>query len=243
MRNTVQHVNLSSAIGFGAFAKLILLDLTLGMNNAVLVVPTCMSIPAAFRRKAVLLGIGGAVVLRAAALVLASFLVAIPGVNFVAGAYLVYSGYRMLVVQDAATNVKPHRGLYAAAGAVAVADLVMSVDNVLVLAAAAHGIPDGGTGYAIAASCLSIPVVLFGSEQLAKVIHRLPALVWGGGALLGFIGCAMALSDSLVARYAPWTATNARVTYLLSIVAAGLVTAQALRVRRHAAQRAYSLPC
>ncbi|KVP96870.1 hypothetical protein WJ97_13620 [Burkholderia ubonensis] len=235
-------MNLPSAISYGAFAKLILLDLTLGVNNAVLIVPTCLSIPAALRRRAVMLGTVGAIVLRALMLVLASFLVGMPGVNLVAGLYLLYSGYRMLVAHDTAvTSVKPHLSLYTAAAAVAIADLMMSVDNILVLAAATHGLAENGTGYAIAAVCFSIPVILFGSEQLAKVIHRLPALVWCGGALLGFIGCALAISDPLIVRYASWAATNQLGASLLPLLSAALVVTQAVRARRRAL-RVYSMP-
>ena len=221
---------LSSAINFGALAKLILIDLTLGVNNAVLIVPTCLSIPAAIRHRAMLFGTAGAVVLRGLMLALASLLVGLPYVNLLAGAYLLYSGYRMLVVHDTAvSNVKPHLSLYAAAVAVAVADMVMSVDNVLVLAAAAHAL-EGGMVYAIVAVCVSIPLILFGSGLLAKVIHRLPVLVWCGGALLGYIGMALALADPLITRR-----VSPGVAVVVPILAALAVVHAALMRRRRAA--------
>lgn len=227
------HVNLPSIFNFGALAKLILIDLTLGVNNAVLIVPTCLSIPAAIRHRAMLFGTAGAIGLRAVMLALAGLLVGLPYIDLLAGAYLLYSGYRMLVVHaTAVSNVKPHRSLYAAALAVAVADMVMSVDNVLVLAAAAHGL-EGGLVYAIGAVCVSIPVILFGSGLLAKVIHRLPVLVWCGGALLGYVGVALALADPVISpKVSPDVAAP------LSLTAAIGVIQVALRSRRLSRRRA-----
>lgn len=223
-------MNISSAFQFGSLAKLILIDLTLGVNNAVLIVPTCLSIPVATRYRALLLGAVGAIGLRALMLAFASVLVGRPCVDLVAGAYLVYSGYRMLGAHDvAASSVRPHLKLYGAALAVAVADMAMSVDNVLVLAAAAHRIEDG-MAYAIGAICVSIPIILFGSGLLARVIHRLPVLVWCGGALLGYIGVALALSDPLVTDM-----VSPSGAWLVPLFGAAVVVQTALFCRRRLA--------
>jgi YjbE family integral membrane protein len=199
-----------SSIHLGAFLKLGLLDLTLGLNNAVLIVPTIMSIPAAIRRRAMLWGTLGAIGVRALLLLLAGALVGLPCVNLLAGGYLVYRGYRMLVSHDAApASVTPHRSLFLAAAAIAAADMTMSVDNVLALAATAHA--QGSIVYALGAICMSIPAIMFGSKMLSHVGHRLPLLVWLGGAMLGYVGASIALSDvvmpdsdSWFADYTPW---------------------------------------
>ncbi|MBU9200292.1 hypothetical protein KTD31_02795 [Burkholderia multivorans] len=192
-------MTLFPVIHFSTFVKLGLLDLTLGLNNAVLIVPTFLSIPVAIRHRAMLYGIGGAIVLRALMLILASFLVGLPFVDLLAGTYLLHRGYRMLVAHDhVATRVKSHPNLFLAAAAVVAADASMSIDNVLALAATAHW--QGGIGYAIAAVCVSIPAIMFGSGLLAKVVHRLPVVVWFGGALLGFVGATIAFSDPLLQR-------------------------------------------
>jgi predicted tellurium resistance membrane protein TerC len=210
-----------SSIHLGAFLKLGLLDLTLGLNNAVLIVPTIMSIPAAIRRRAMLWGTLGAIGVRALLLLLAGALVGLPCVNLLAGGYLVYRGYRMLVSHDAApASVTPHRSLFLAAAAIAAADMAMSVDNVLALAATARG--QGGIAYAIAAVCVSIPAIMVGSRMLAHVGHRLPALGWLGGAVLGYVGSTIALSDPLipdsnswVMDFAPWLAAAAVIGFAL----------------------------
>ncbi|HDR9103710.1 TerC family protein [Paraburkholderia sp. A3RO-2L] len=190
-------MTLIPVVHVGTFLKLGLLDLTLGLNNAVLIVPTFLSIPAPIRHRAMLYGTGGAIVLRALMLVLASCLVGLPFVDLLAGVYLLYRGYRMLVIHNpSATHVKPHPSLFLAAAAVVAADASMSVDNVLALAATAHW--QGGIGYAIAAVCVSIPAIMFGSGLLARVVHRMPVIVWLGGALLGFVGATIAFADPLL---------------------------------------------
>jgi predicted tellurium resistance membrane protein TerC len=98
--------------------------------------------------------------------------------------------------------VKPHGSLFLAAAAIAAADVAMSVDNVLALAATAHRL--GGIAYAIAAICVSIPTIMLGSKMLANVGPRLPVLVWLGGALLGYVGASIALADPLLPDSASW---------------------------------------
>jgi YjbE family integral membrane protein len=196
-------VTILPAIHFGAFLKLGLLDLTLGLNNAVLIVPTFLSIPPGIRQRAMLYGTLGAIGIRAVMLLLAGMLIGLPFVNILAGAYLCYRGYHMLVSHDPApTRVKPHGSLFLAAAAIAAADMTMSVDNVLALAATAHA--QGGIGYAIGAICVSIPAIMFGSKMLARIGHRLPALVWLGGALLGYVGASIALTDALLPDGTSW---------------------------------------
>lgn len=210
-----------SVVHFGAFAKLGLLDLTLGLNNAVLIVPTILSIPSAIRQRAMVYGTLGAIGLRAMMLLLASLLVGLPCVDLIAGAYLVFRGYHMLVSHDVApTAGKPHQSLFLAAAALAAADMAMSVDNVLALAATARA--QGDIAYAIAAVCVSIPAIMVGSRMLAHVGHRLPALVWLGGAVLGYVGSTIALSDPLIPDsnswfldIAPWLAAVAVIGFAL----------------------------
>nr|WP_234480464.1 hypothetical protein [Paraburkholderia aspalathi] len=221
---------------FGVLVKLVLLDLTLGVNNAALIVPTCLSVPPVLRRRAVLLGTAGAIVARAAMLALASLLVGLPGVDLVAGAYLLISGYRLLVAHDTESRgVKPHLNLWTAAGAITLSDMVMSVDNVLAVAATAHGLTHFPTSYAVVAVCCSIPVIMFGSGMLAHIVHRFHVFMWAGGGLLGYVGFDMVLSDPLVAPYVTWsTATFLGFTLPIALLGAVVVIQAALLTRRRA---------
>jgi YjbE family integral membrane protein len=232
-------LTLLTTINLGALTKLALLDLTLGANNSALIVPTFLSIPRALRRHAVLLGTLGAFAARAAMLALASLLVGLPGVDLTAGAYLLFSGYRLLLTHD--TNgrpTQPHLGLWAAAGAVTLADMAMSIDNVLAVAAAARTLASHSTGYAICAVAFTIPVIMFGSGMLARFVHQHPVMALAGAALLGYLGADMAISDPLVAKYVTWK-TVSFLGYSLpcSVLGALAVVQAALLARRRAAGR------
>lgn len=233
-------MNLLPFFDFGVLVKLVLLDLTLGVNNAALIVPTCLSVPAAIRRRAMWLGTAAAIGARAAMLALASLVVGMPGVDLVAGVYLLVSGYRMLVAHDTGSRgVKPHLGLWTAAGAITLSDMAMSVDNVLAVAATAHGLTHYPTGYAVAAVCCSIPVIMFGSGLLAHIVHRHHLFVWAGGGLLGYIGLDMVLADPVVAPYVTWsTTTFLGFTLPISLVGSVVVLQTALLTRRRAARLA-----
>lgn len=161
------------------------------------------------RLRAMLLGTAGAVVLRAGLLGAANFLMDIPYLKIVAGLYLVYIGYKLLAAQeDGDPDVKQNDKVLAAVWTIIVADLMMSLDNVLAVAAAARTASAHSTIYAIAGVCLSIPVIVFGAGALTRVMDRFPIIVWLGGGLLGWVGVEMALSDTHLTPFASMLTAN-----------------------------------
>ncbi|MEX3984030.1 YjbE family putative metal transport protein [Paraburkholderia sp. EG287A] len=199
-------MNYLSMVDWSALVKIITLDIMLGVDNAVVIALACAALPAALRMRAMLLGTVGAVVLRALLLACADFLMGLPVLKLVAGAYLLYIGFKLLAAgDDEDPNVKQHDKVLAAVWTIIVADLMMSIDNVLAVAAAAHSSDAHSTIYAIAGVCFSIPVIVFGAGLLTKVMDRFPVIVWFGGGLLGWVGVEMAISDPLVVPYASWT--------------------------------------
>ncbi|QGZ65443.1 YjbE family putative metal transport protein [Paraburkholderia acidisoli] len=192
-----------SVIDWSAISRIVVLDIMLGVDNAVVIALACAALPAALRLRALLLGTAGAVVLRAALLGAANFLMDIPYLKIAAGAYLLYIGYKLLASQeDDDPEIKQNDKVLAAVWTIVVADLMMSLDNVLAVAAAAHTAAAHSTIYAIAGVCLSIPVIVFGAGALTKLMDRFPVIVWLGGGLLGWVGVEMALSDTFFKPYA-----------------------------------------
>ncbi|MBK3780386.1 YjbE family putative metal transport protein [Paraburkholderia aspalathi] len=234
-------MNYLSMVDWGAFSKIIVLDIMLGVDNAVVIALACAALPAALRLRAMLLGTVGAVLLRAVLLAAADFLMGLPYLKLVAGIYLLYIGYKLLAAgDDEDPNVTQHNKVLAAVWTIVVADLMMSIDNVLAVAAAAHSSEAHSTIYAIAGVCFSIPVIVFGAGLLTKVMDRFPIIVWLGGGLLGWVGVEMAISDPLVTPYGYWiTAPHfGHDLPLVELLGFLVVVFAALISRRHAARKA-----
>ncbi len=229
-----------SVIDWSAVLKIIVLDVMLGVDNAVVIALACAALPAAHRLRALLLGTLGAVVLRGVLLAAANYLMDIPYLKIAAGAYLLYIGYKLLAASDDDDpTVKQSDKVLAAVWTIVVADLMMSLDNVLAVAAAAHSSTAHSTLYAVAGVCVSIPVIVFGASVLTSLMDRFPLIVWFGGGLLGWVGAEMIFSDALLAPYADYASLPVA-SYAVPVAnLAGfvLVVCTAYLMRRRAGQK------
>lgn len=190
-----------STLDWGAILKIIGIDIMLGVDNAIVIALACAALPKEMRGKAIMWGTAGAVGLRAILLVFAGFLMAIPYVKLVAGAYLLYLGYKLLVENDGEHDVPAADRIFTAVKTIIVADFMMSLDNVLAVTAAANTAGAHSTMYAIAGIVLSIPVIIFGASGLTGLMSKFPVIVWLGAGLLGWVGAEMIITDGLVAPY------------------------------------------
>ncbi|MFP3637708.1 YjbE family putative metal transport protein [Paraburkholderia sp. SIMBA_054] len=230
-------MNLLLEIDWSALAKIVMLDLMLGVDNAVVIALACAALPPAMRMRAVVLGTAGAVLLRALLLAVANFLLGLPVLKIVAGLYLLYIGYKLLADSgDDEQHVKQHDKVLAAVGTIVVADLMMSLDNVMAVAAAAHSSTAHSTIYAVAGVCFSVPVIVFGASVLTKLMDRFPIIMWLGGGLLGWVGVEMAISDPLAAPVAAAIAAflHEHTIELLQLAGFVIVIGAALISRRRA---------
>lgn len=190
-------MNIFQSIDYAAIAKIVGIDLMLGVDNAIVIALACAALPSDLRRRAILLGTLGAIVLRAILLAGAGYLMGVPYLKLVAGLYLVYLGYKLLSADegDEDHNIVAADRVFAAVKTVIVADFMMSLDNVLAVAGAAQSAGAHSTLYAIAGIVLSIPVIVFGATGLSTLMNRFPVIVWLGGGLLGWVGAEMVLGD------------------------------------------------
>lgn len=212
-------------LDWAALVKIILLDIVLGGDNAVVIALACAGIPLAYQRKAILLGTGAAIGMRIIILLLASYIVAIPFVKLVAGLMLLWIGYKLLTGSDGDHKVEPQSRMWDAVKAIAIADLVMSIDNVFAVTGAAQSAGEHSGAYAVAGVLLSIPIIVFGATLITKLIDRFPIIVWIGGGLLGWVAAEMIVGDPKVAPY--FTNVNHHLVY--AIGAAGVLLAAYLR--------------
>lgn len=190
-----------AAIDWGAIAKIVGVDIMLGVDNAVVIALACASLPASMRTRAVILGTAGAVGLRAILLVFAGYLMGLPWVKLVAGAYLLYIGFKLLMENDDEHEVESAHHIFGAVKTIIVADFMMSLDNVLAVVGASQSAGAHSTLYAIAGIVLSIPVIVFGAQGIMKLMDRFPVIIWIGAGLLGWVGAEMIITDPILAGY------------------------------------------
>ena len=184
-----------------AILKIVGVDIMLGVDNAVVIALACAALPAEMRRRAVILGTAGAVGLRAVLLVFAGFLIGLTWVKLIAGAYLLYIGYKLLMESGDEHEVDSPNRVFDAVKTIIVADFMMSLDNVLAVVGAAQGAGVHSTWYAIGGILLSIPVIVFGAQGIMKLMERSPIIIWIGAGLLGWVGAEMMITDPVLADY------------------------------------------
>ena len=179
-----------------ALLKIIWVNILLSGDNAVVIALAARNLPKHQQNKAVFAGSGAAIVLRVVLTVFAVKLLQFPYLKLVGSLLLLWIGVQLLAGGDEDGDVKASGSLWSAVRTILIADLVMSLDNVIAVAAAANSAPEGiQTLLLVLGLGLSIPLIIFGSTLLLKLMQRFPAIITLGAALLGFVSGEMAVSD------------------------------------------------
>ena len=182
-------MELFSAPWWSALLAIILIDLVLAGDNAILIALAARNLPPALQRKAILWGTVGAIVVRSLMTLGVVWLLKIPGLMLVGGLGLLWIAYQLLGEQTG-----DHEG---AMKTIVVADALMGVDNVLGVAGAAHGAMD----LVVLGLLISIPIVVFGSSLVLRLVERWPVIIQLGAAVLAFTAAKMVLAEPLLAEY------------------------------------------
>ncbi len=225
-------MDFTSAAYWAALGSIVLANIVLSGDNAVVIAMAARSLPAHQQRKAIFWGSAAAIVMRIILTLIAVEMLKWPYLKVVGALLLLYIGISLLS-EDNGDNGghKEIGGMAAAIRTILVADLVMSLDNVLAVAAAAKG----NTALLIIGLAVSIPLIIFGSTLLLKVMDRFPIIITLGAALLGFLAGEMLLTDpAVVARFGEpsHAAINAA-----GAVGAAIVVATGLWMQRRARER------
>lgn len=209
--------------------KIVWINIILSGDNAVVIALAARALPPEQQKKAIFWGSGAAVVLRIVLTVVAAKLLALSFLQIIGGALLLWIGVQLLSENDAGEGPAKEQGsLMAAVRTILIADLVMSLDNVIAVAAAAKG----STTLLILGLAISIPLVIFGSTLMIRLMARFPVIVMLGAALIGWVGgetmvSDVALHDVLVAQ--PWLHYGAAAAGATLVLALG----RALQKRHH----------
>jgi YjbE family integral membrane protein len=193
----------SSAFWF-ALGSIILTNIVLSGDNAVVIALAARNLPQRQQKQAIFWGSAGAIALRIVLTILAVKLLALPYLKTIGAVLLVYIGIKLLAEADegGASGRKQRDGLWPAIQTILIADLVMSLDNVVAVAAAAEKGPPGTAFLLLVLGLgLSIPFIIFGSTLLVGVMARFPIIVTLGAALLGYLAGDMLVSDPVDATW------------------------------------------
>ena len=188
-----------------AVGQIIMIDVLLGGDNAVVIALACRNLPAKQRTQGIIYGTIGAIVLRVILIAFALALLAIPYLKIVGALLLLWIGVKLLQSDSEEDHtISSSDKLWAAVKTVIVADLVMSVDNVLAIAGAAQGAgQQHQLPLVIFGLLVSIPIIVWGSQIVLKLMARLPIVITLGAMLLGWIAGQMAFSDPALKPYLP----------------------------------------
>jgi len=163
--------------------EIIWIDILLSGDNAVVIALACRALPEGQRTLGVMLGSGAAVALRVVFTVLVVELLGLPFVKIAGGVLLLWIGVRLTRAEERQKEIAPANTLWSAIRIIVVADAVMSLDNMMAVAAAAKG----SKLLILLGLALSIPLLVFGSTLVLALLNRYPILVWAGAGLLGWI--------------------------------------------------------
>ena len=186
----------ASGAVWGAFAAIVVANILLSGDNAVVIAMAARSLPSHQQRKAIFWGSAAAIVLRIFLTIAAVQLLQVPYLKIVGGALLLWIGVQLLVDSEDEGEVKAHGTLGGAVRTILVADLVMSIDNVIAVAGAADRAPEHFRLILLVIGlAMSIPLIIVGSTLLMKIMDRFPIIITLGAALLGFLAGEMFVSD------------------------------------------------
>jgi YjbE family integral membrane protein len=188
-----------------ALLKIIGVNIVLSGDNAVVIALAARSLPPRQQKQAIIWGSGAAIVMRIVLTLFAVALLGLPWLKLIGSVLLVWIGVKLLIPEDDDPNILASDNMMTAIKTILIADLVMSLDNVIAVAAAAGG----HWGLLMIGLAISIPLVIFGATLLLKLMERWPIIITIGAGLLGFVAGEMAWEDSAISgftsHFAPMT--------------------------------------
>ena len=231
-------MELFSSPWWSALLAIVLIDLVLAGDNAIVIALAARNLPPHLQKKAIAWGTVGAIVVRSAMTVGVVWLLKIPGLMLVGGLGLLWIAYKLLADQGG----KEHSGpvvttFMGAMKTIVVADALMGIDNVLGVAGAAQGAFD----LVVIGLLISVPIVVFGSTLVLKLVERFPVIIKIGSAVLAFTAAKMIVSEPLLDRVyggpnslPSWQTMQTIAEYMTyALAVAGVLGAGVWATRRH----------
>jgi YjbE family integral membrane protein len=214
-----------------ALLKIIGVNIVLSGDNAVVIALAARSLPPRQQKLAIFWGAGAAIFLRVVLTLFAVALLALPWLKLVGSVLLLWIGVKLLIPEDEGDDIEASDNLWVAIRTILIADLVMSLDNVIAVAAAAGG----HWALMIVGLAISIPIVIFGATLLVKLMERFPIIITIGAALIGFVAGEMGWEDRAIEA---WTSPYpAAMKYAAAMAGAAIVVVWGMWLAKRAEAR------
>ena len=224
-------MSLNDPVLWAALVKIIGVNVILSGDNAVVIALAARSLPHRQQRQAIFWGSAAAIAMRIVLTLFAVALLSLPWLKLVGAVLLLWIGVKLLVPEDEGGEVGAPANLLHAIRTILIADLVMSLDNVIAVAAAAGG----HWGLTMVGLAISIPLVIFGATLLVKVMERWPVVIVVGAGLIGFVAGEMGWEDHAIAAWTQPLGDHAK--YAAALAGAALVVALGSWLGRRAEAR------
>ncbi|GAA4703526.1 TerC family protein [Brevibacillus fulvus] len=205
---------------FSALLMIIMINIVLSGDNAVVIAIACRKLSQKNRKKAILWGTFLAIIVRVVATVLASYLFKIPFLYLLGGLVLVYISYKLLLDDDDEGKIQSGESLMEAVRTIVIADIMMGLDNILAIAGAAGG----NLTLIILGLVISIPIMIWGSQLILKAMERFPWILYIGSAVLAWAAAKMIFEEKVIAGFFAemvWLETVLKVLIVAAVLAAG----------------------
>lgn len=231
-------MELFSTAWWSALMAIILIDLVLAGDNAIVIALAARKLPPELQRKAIVWGTVGAIVVRSAMTLVVVWLLKIPGLMLVGGLGLLWIAYKLLAdTDDGSEHDVEVNSFWGAMKTIVVADALMGIDNVLGVAGAAHGSFD----LVVIGLLISVPIVVFGSTVVLKLVERFPIVIKLGAAVLAYTAAMMVINEQLlksIFHSGDMTSTALR-WGLIVLAIVGVLGAGHLKSMRHKATQTH----
>ena len=175
------------------FSTIVWIDVILSGDNALVIALVCKRLSPVQRQLGIILGSGGAILARLLLLLVTTEILTFPGAKLIGGLFLIYVALKMVQDSDEEAEVRPRESLLAAIGTIAVADVMMSTDNVVAVAAAARG----NYTLIVIGMLISIPLMIIGASLISALITKFPVLLYFGAGVLLYIAGTTIVADPI----------------------------------------------
>ena len=211
--------------------SIIVIDLVLAGDNALLIGLIAKSLPKKQQKKVIIIGTFGAIIVRILLTIVAVRLLEIDGLLLAGGIVLIYIAYKIILSNDEMSINPSKKGVWGAIGTIMLADILMGIDNVIGVAGAAHG----NFLLVIIGLFISIPIVVWGSSLVIKLINRFPIIIYIGAGVLGWTASKMIMKDGYVAPFfqSHTSMFSFEVLVVLAVISMGFIAKQLAKSRGH----------
>ncbi|WP_245780781.1 TerC family protein [Gracilibacillus orientalis] len=192
--------------------QIISIDIVLSGDNALVIAMATKNLPKKNQNKAILIGVAGAIILRIIFATGMIYLLKLPLIYFIGGILLIWIGYKILIKEEEAQEITSHHSLYKAVTTIVLADVIMSLDNVVAIAGASKG----SVTLLVLGVIVSIPLMILGAKFIVHLLKRYPYLMYIGSAILVYTGVDMMLHEPSVYRF--FQLDSGLITVLLSVI-------------------------